>query len=182
MPFPLPMTASASHPAPRPASVSDIPDLNLCTSCGVCAGVCPVQAITMQVIPGGIWSPVIDRTCARIADCAATVVPDRASTSRKCSSTSSGTGLAPSEIGNYVDILAGQSTDPGLAPGLGCSRLWPPVSSRVPNREGQCRGHAATHPAGPETPGVGSDAAKILRLPTPAGSDFACAAEIPHFI
>lgn len=95
-------------------TVADVPRLNLCTSCGVCQGICPTQAITMRVIPGGTWAPAIDE--ARCTHCGL------------CRRSCSGLGYdfpnmqqrlfgeAPGHValGNYTGLYAGHCTDTAL--------------------------------------------------------------------
>lgn len=44
------------------ASITDVPELNLCTSCGTCAGICPTEALTMVESPKGTYIPVLDES------------------------------------------------------------------------------------------------------------------------
>ena len=52
--------------------VSAVTDAGLCTGCGVCAGICPTDAISMTETPGGLLEPVIDAdTCTACGICLA---------------------------------------------------------------------------------------------------------------
>lgn len=104
------MTETRKHPA----HVADIPTLKLCTSCGVCQGICPAGAISMNVIPGGTWAPLIDES--RCTDCGL------------CRLSCSGAGFdfpgmqrkvfgnepEQPEIGNSLETFSGHCTDPDL--------------------------------------------------------------------
>lgn len=48
-------------------SITDVPRLNLCTSCGTCAGICPTEALTMVESPKGTYIPVLDES--KCSDC-----------------------------------------------------------------------------------------------------------------
>jgi len=51
-------------------NISDVLDKYLCTSCGTCAGVCPVNAIEMVEWPGGVLRPEIkDTVCNNCGLC-----------------------------------------------------------------------------------------------------------------
>lgn len=51
-------------------NISDVLDKHLCTGCGTCAGVCPVDAIEMAEWPGGVLRPEIkDTVCNNCGLC-----------------------------------------------------------------------------------------------------------------
>ena len=104
------MTPARKHPA----TVADIPALKLCTSCGVCQGICPSRAITMKIVPGGTWAPLIDESLC--TDCGL------------CRQSCAGSGFdfpgmqhklfggAPEhpEIGNTLEMFSGHCADSDL--------------------------------------------------------------------
>jgi len=54
----------------RASTVEVIPCQDLCTSCGICAGVCPAGAVSLQISPKGIWIPIIDKAvCVECGIC-----------------------------------------------------------------------------------------------------------------
>ncbi|MBE5878602.1 MAG: hypothetical protein E7288_01330 [Lachnospiraceae bacterium] len=50
-------------------TVSQIKENGMCCACGICAAVCPVHAISMEVTPSGEVQPVIGSECIQCGKC-----------------------------------------------------------------------------------------------------------------
>jgi len=95
-------------------TIAWVTERGLCTSCGACSGICPEDAVRMAVAPWGTLEPEISaERCNECGKCFR-VCPGHEIDIPYFQKKIFGRLPSQPEIGNYVDIYAGYTTDNDL--------------------------------------------------------------------
>lgn len=95
-------------------SIADVPRLNLCTSCGGCAGVCPRGAIELRVSRKGTWVPVVDPERCNDCGLCLRVCPGHGFDFPAYNRAIFGRLPEHPEVGNFQAIYAGYACDDAI--------------------------------------------------------------------
>ncbi len=93
-------------------SIQTVVVRKLCTGCGTCAGLCPQQAIQLQMEPkAGIYVPVVSEDkCNRCGDCLS-VCPGHSIELAEMNLKLFGAELTDNVVGNFLSIYMGHAGD-----------------------------------------------------------------------
>ena len=94
-------------------SIENIVDAGLCNGCGTCAGICPNNALEMQLCDG-LWIPKLDTTMCNQCGFCVSVCPGHYVNFEDLNSDFFGTQPPESSLGNYLECYFGHSTDKNI--------------------------------------------------------------------
>ena len=91
-------------------NVLEVVDSGLCTGCGTCAGVCPLQIVRMK-IQDGVFSPELDSAKCNHCGLCVRCCPGHAVDFKKLNESIFRNQVEDASIGNYLECYVGHSTD-----------------------------------------------------------------------
>ena len=95
-------------------TVQFVVDKHLCTACGGCCGVCPEEAIRMEIDAYGIYTPIINlEKCSECGLCVQ-VCPGHEFNYWEYQERVFNAKEVDPAIGHYIDLWAGETTDPEI--------------------------------------------------------------------